>query len=64
MLVESMLGTYRKAFYILTTVQGCQVGLFRLNLRNLASFQVGWPKKNFFGLFWPHLKFVGVKKLV
>jgi len=34
----------------------------RPNVRNLASFQVGWPK-NFswpFGLFWLHLKLAGL----
>jgi len=36
---------------------------FRPNFRNLASFQVGWPKKIIwpFGLFWPHMKLVDLK---
>jgi len=31
------------------TGQGCQTGLFRPNFRNLASFQIGWPKH----FIWP-----------
>jgi len=40
-----------------------QVGFFRPNFRNLASFQVSWPKKNYLA-FWPHLNLVGRKKFV
>jgi len=37
---------------------------FRPNFRNLATFEIGLPEKNSFGLFWPHLKLVGLKKSV
>jgi len=35
-------------------LQGCQVGLFRPNFRNPASFQIGWPKK-IVKKFWPFI---------
>jgi len=31
--------------------------------KNLASFQVGWPKK-FLLAFWPDIKLVGLKKFI
>jgi len=43
--------------------QGCQIGLFRPNVSNLASFQIGWPKKSYLTV-WHHLKLVGLKKFV
>jgi len=47
-------------------VQGCQIGLFRPNLRNLASFQVGRPKDFSwpFDFFWPHLKLAALKNVL
>ena len=45
---------------------GCQIGLFRPNFRNLASFENGWTKIFWlpFGLFWLHLKLAGLNKFV
>ena len=44
---------------------GCQIGLFRPNLRNLASFENGWTKIFWlpFGLFWLHLKLAALTNL-
>lgn len=34
--------------------QGCQIGRLRPNFRNVASIEVGWPKKFWLAL-WPFL---------
>jgi len=38
-----------------------RLAFFKPNFRNLASFEVVWPKK-FYLAFWPHLKFVRLQK--
>jgi len=46
-------------FYMLM-IRVVRLAFFKPNFRNLASFEVVWPKK-FYLAFWPHLKFVGLQ---
>ena len=43
-------------------VMVAMLALFKPNFRNMTFSQVGWPKKFQLAYFWPHLKWVGLKK--